>query len=354
MTTWLYVDESGPFEGEEGPGCVVGGLLLGRAEHPVADAWLRDALMQARPGVPWPPHAWLLDKPAARVLLFAAGHQAVPAPVAAACRALARHPATPAPADRLARGLEPSPSELVRLRLLLRDYDPSAWGDLERLVRAQESAVLDVFGALGQHDPAARVVAAVAPPHDAPVRVGALLGDRWLGLLEVLLERVALLAAAGVVPSPVRVRVMTRRVHLPGGVPLDFQVVPHLGALTRGYAGRWPPRHGVASVRLVPWGAGPERRNEGLHPRLALADHVANRIWRARLERRAIWPERELLVAGALGPREAPVACLQPLPGLAVPGAAREAVRRGEVLEGAGWWTEMTAAWAEWSVRDRR
>jgi len=194
----LFVDESGRFA-EADAVSVAGVLAKSPLEHHLRGP-LRDALARELPHVPWPPHRWLLNHPSAHLLWHArTGNRHV---ADAQLRALYDSAAVAlagccadewtAADTATSEGREPVRSALVALD---RAMPPDARAALQAEVRRAAETLARIAASVAalppQRNPHALLVAAgEAADRDAAAFPRGV-GDRYLALLDAVIERAA-------------------------------------------------------------------------------------------------------------------------------------------------------------------
>lgn len=361
----LFVDESGPFDGER-PSLVAG--LLAPADARALDrGGLRAALADLWGPAPWPPHAALLRVPASRVL-----HRLVPGGMApgrfaarldAPCRPLLDALDTTPFAPRLAElrdGARPTRGDIdaadaaLRARRELRE----PYAALRELCRLQAAAMDRLVARVAERLGGLWLLAALADrappgPEAAP---GRLRDDAYTRALEVVLERAVRLAPAGEVEA----WVLTRHVAV-GGLG---DRVPMQGHLVRQLAERVSARAALPTRLTAQGGVLPyhddAEHHLALHPMLVLADHLASAARRHLGWTAAPWAgvvadlaAQGVVPAAALARAPARIPALGPLPTLAAADPFEAHVRAalaGEapppLPERPAWAADQARAWA--------
>ncbi len=371
----LFIDESGDFS--EAQASVVAGVLVGCDAASLDRGLLRHALGDVWGPGPFPPHATELRYAAARVLYaawtpgpnvptLAAGrfHAEMRRPVRALLHAL-EGTSFAERLEKIRAGAFPTRDDVRLADALLRGHPDHA--RLSAVRDEQDLAMRDllarVFRRLGPGR--ASIVGALAdrePPGPPPAK-NALREDAYVRALTVVAERVARLAG----DVDVELWVLTKDVEVGGlgaRVPMQGFLLRDLAdEATRRAGGRARLRPATTTLRYrdVPGQGLP------LHPMLAVADWVANRLrhvlarpprgWDLlvhRLVEEGIVPAADLLSrVPALAPNAGA------LPTLGAAGAPEAAIREafgGRVPERRGppesaWAWDQAAAWVDASGR---
>lgn len=362
MKLSLFVDESGAFDGHDPS--VVAGLLVDRGLDEVAGAPIRAELERIWGPGPWPPHATELRFPVAPVLYrawrprpgqaaMAEGRAIVPFRAELGALAAALESSRFGPRlDAIRDGAFPTRDDIEEADATLRRHP--ALGAMRALLEKREELTRDLLARLGRRSGGVTLVAALAddrPPGGAP-SAGALREDTWLRALSVVFERVARLEGR----AEVDLLVLTRNVEVGGLGPVPMQA-------------RWldtlaeeATRRAGADLRFRPAGTVfryQEDAKQGalVHPMLALADWVANRLRHLVRQRPGDW---DTLAARLVAMRVVPGPgalertprgrALGPLPTVAAAGAPEERIRAafgGETVDvgETGWEWDQARRW---------
>lgn len=371
----LFVDESGDFDDPEAE-VAVAGVLVRAYDSAQLRIRLRQALERAVPVGLYPPHTNRLNIPAwialASMVHVAEGESGARFRKAAdpAIRAIEASAEAPAVQAREAvRAYRESGKEVSwevgravdawlaeahphahrRLACVSRDIDAALVQLLERL----QSGVLDGGRCF--------VSCAWSGPEDLGSE------DRYLRLLEVLLERVFALSAG---PRPPEQRIFahvaTRRVRAghdgAGGDEREKMRVEHLAAVARP-ATTFPV--GCNPPHVVFFPHPPAKYDASVHPGIVLADIAANRLLGRVLVASSGWEQVQSFAAAAVGlPVDASVRALDTsrAGSIAASGAPRDAIRsafRGEPHEttwpqAPRWAGDQARVWTSVAARLRR
>lgn len=288
-TWWLYVDESGDFSNAHD--CVVvAGLLLNQAATGTGEATLRSVLGQAAPHIPWPLHASIIHLPVAHA--FWAKRAGPNQCSTELSRASADALEWAAQRSReivdqvlgaLAANREPSFGKLKTLDVALSGAAPDLHRVLSKFARDVMTRVHEVVRTLANgwlENGQAALFCAAEPLVGDAVPAGSS-GDRYLSLLETLLERLLDFLDWAGDDHCVNLRVLRRNVRDPmlgATAPLHVRHLHTMvSELTGSPRGRLQGAHGA--VKLAP--VDTPAFDGTAHPGLVLADLTANRLRRA-------------------------------------------------------------------------
>ncbi|MCC6644099.1 MAG: hypothetical protein IT374_00805 [Polyangiaceae bacterium] len=345
----VFLDESGDFSRDDGT-VVVAGWACHADDSPGLRAVLRRALDAAYPGQAYPPHAADLNLTAGYATARALAGDGSPV-ILRAIGALTQDSEVGAAfAAALAKRTLPR-YELLRLathRLLV--HEPALASAVDKRSRAAARRALSVLS--GAPRDQCFLLGAVDRGEG---REGPETEDRYLALLEVLLERVFGLLRH--TDARAEVWVHTEGRHVTDGALARMPMMSrHVAARIR-RAERFPllppiPGSVDARVRMIPHR--PSHHKATCHPGVALADLIANRCHRA-LRRAPTCQWRALadqLDQAVLPPSSTAMrATGRQLPSVAAAGPARRAILRafanepGPPLGGVGWETDQATAW---------
>ena len=288
MDWHLFVDESGDFDDRDS-GVVVTGILTHRQMDGPARARLLRQLRNAAPFMPWPLHAWVLNRPVSIALGMTAHEGSAGAPTgafsqpaklgpdchrAAVLLSRARPDAWKAALAAFKADREPRYDDLSALDRALRRADRGlhrALGDRQRHLKVLLSRALRDLADCEADEAAPSLMllsSSEAQQGDAVVPKGNK-GDRYLTLLKCLLSRTV--AVVGRLDGTHRIclHVLTRFVQdevLERPVPLHHR---HVARICEEVTPEGQ------SVRPISWEV--PRYDRRVHPALILADLAANR-----------------------------------------------------------------------------
>ncbi|MCK6501947.1 hypothetical protein L6R53_00840 [Myxococcota bacterium] len=360
----LFVDESGHGE-TPGETLVVAGLLLPAGLHDPLQRDLRARLEGIHAGLPWPPHAAMLNVPVAA---------AVASGTLPASQRSAALEALRLPLRELLDGVKPDDWLALRTAdAAVAERYPDLYARLQALAQARAAAMARLLADLGRTAGPRGAVALVAADRVDPARDerplgGLVVRDAYLRLLRLLLERVhALLWHDERGVEVVEAVVADRHLTLAQGdrrVPMVSRYVAEIAdeAARAPFLVEGDRRRD--SVRVVSTG---RRRfhGEDVPAGLVLADWLANRAGRSLRRDRdlaALGASLDALALHGLPRERAPALAADgpALTTLAWGGEARrrvhEAAQRGERLPTTGlapprWVPEATAPWVDAAAR---
>lgn len=363
--TWqLFVDESGDFDADAPT--LVAGWLVRIDDSSELRAHLRRALDTAVPSLRYPQHANRANLLATRALELARWRRRAPgaperpweaavSPALARLRAAATHPAVAPALERIDRGGSMDYELLRRCSDWLSACHPTEAARLRALADEERAAVFDTLAGLPSSE-AFAIAAYDDGGEEAP-------SDRYLALLEAMLERVLALFRHADARVEVRAHVLVRDVQAPDfHRPIRLRAADVVRAVRA--AERFPllvPDAGQPDprVRIVP--EVPSEFAPTAHPGLVFADWIANRALselQPASHQRQPWHAIERSLRRRVG--LVPVApfrndAARPLlPTVAVQGIPRRAVAdafaRGRPPLARGeceiaWWREQANAW---------
>jgi hypothetical protein len=289
MQRWrLFIDESGDFKRSDADP-IVAGVLLGEGPAECDETWIRQILIKELPFIPWPFHGWVTRRP----LMYALWpevrvNNSAPGTEDAAKKALKllqdRAPELLQKVlDQTKTGDPKKRGDVKALERIVQRFDRESFKCLEACMKRARNRLRKTAQLVGRSSAATIIVAAEGERGDAIPESGG--GDRYLNLLEALLQRAAdaLLERKEdkAVEYELRIHVLTRYVMEPvlgRQIPLRAQDVGRVAGEGIGAPNRTLSR-GLATVRLVP----EQSSNwiDDLRAGLVLADYVSNEavIW---------------------------------------------------------------------------
>ncbi|MFW6053404.1 MAG: hypothetical protein ACOC9J_01200 [Persicimonas sp.] len=286
----LYVDESGDFDADPPSHVVLTAVAVPRRSDrdPHFEPRLREALIEAAPLVPWPPHAWLIFRPAMYVIWSHANEESRPKNQEYMDRALDAFQQDDAQRNRYETALaswksgsEPAEAALKELESYLRATSRATFEyfsslkdtTVARLRRVLEFAWLDDLS-VDDPEPLGFVVSET-DLGDAQPKSGED-GDRYATLMVSLLERVrdTLFKAGG--SHSLDVYADRRKMRTPN-MPMSQATElhrPHLEWITS-QVHQTAPSEDMPSVRFGFGGSFRHKFNDDVPPGIVLADFAA-------------------------------------------------------------------------------
>lgn len=347
-TWWLYVDESGNFA-KTTDHVVVAGLLIKEQATAAGQATLKVTLHGAAPHVPWPLHASRIKIPIMHALWARQKGPKHCSTQLAATSASALETLTEYEEARLRRvetafikRRQPRWNDLTELDTTLARVAPHIYVTLSDIAAEVLANIRHVLRTLAQHwlknDEALVVCCSEPLPGEAAPPSG--IGDRYLIMLETMLERLRDFAGWGGGEHTINVRVLRRDVRDPALGMATSLHVRHLQQIVRNLtSSNQVSRHdSVDRVSLKPIDT--PSFDEAAHPGFILADLIAN------LLRRAMFNSGNLVRVnmGAKRMIAFPLLCgIASMPTIVATGALRRCVARARSTGSATNWNGQAA-----------
>jgi hypothetical protein len=285
-TRWvLFVDESGQFERPDDP-VAVAGVLWTEGVRGSGAADMKRALLRAVPGLPWPLHASLLNQSAYVALASERTMRERPSSldevgitvaVRQAVSVLLEYDRHLVNAELTALSWRPTVDVLRPLSAILREHTPLVHERLRHHANQGWAAVGRLLAALAAQNtdrayPDVALVTASETELGDAIEEGST-GDRYLAVLEPLLERTARLLERRDGAHELVLRASRRDVFDSRLATRGALAPPHLAALAR--------EASTSRVRVVVGGV--ERFDVHVDPGYVLADFAANHARRTLL-----------------------------------------------------------------------